>query len=439
MLRVLRPLRIALYSHDTMGLGHMRRNLLLAQTLAGSFEASSIMMIAGARELNSFALPPGVDCLTLPSLHKDMGGHYHSRHLTMPLADLIEVRSQTIAAALLAFAPDLLIVDNVPRGAQGELMRSLVALQREGKTRCVLGLRDVLDEPAIIHQEWAEAGNDEVIRRFYDVIWVYGDPKIYDLVRELGLAPDVAAKVKYTGYLDARQRLNGSAMACPAQSAHDAGRATATSTSQALAEDSRQAVLRRLNLPPGRLAVCLLGGGQDGALLAQAFVRAPLPKGMIGLLITGPHLPAEIRAELTTWVAARPQLRLVEFLSEPMVLLGQADRVIAMGGYNTVMELLSLEKHALVVPRVFPRREQIIRAERLQRLGLIDMLEPDQVTPATLGDWLASDLGAPPAVHAQLNFTGLLRLPELVKAVLAPPAYSATNGHHSGGRSYASF
>ena len=66
--------RVALYSHDTMGIGHMRRNLLIAQALAHGPQPVSILMVAGAREVSAFGLPPGVDCLTLPSLFKDDKG-----------------------------------------------------------------------------------------------------------------------------------------------------------------------------------------------------------------------------------------------------------------------------------------------------------------------------------------------------------------------------
>ncbi len=69
-----RKLRVALYSHDTMGLGHMRRNLLIAQTLMNCPSPPVILMIAGAREAGALPLPAGVDCLTLPSLGKDIEG-----------------------------------------------------------------------------------------------------------------------------------------------------------------------------------------------------------------------------------------------------------------------------------------------------------------------------------------------------------------------------
>ena len=395
--------RIALYSHDTVGLGHVRRNLLLAQTLAAPPIAASVLLVAGLA--GGFALPPGVDLVTLPGLYKDEAGQYRPRSLAIPLADLIPLRAQTIQAALAAFAPQLLIVDKVPWGALGELAPTLAALQARGGTRCVLGLRDVLDEPRALRREWTAHDNEAAIRRYYDAIWVYGDPAVYDLARAYPLAPDVAAKIRYTGYLDGRVRLAGAAAG---QKGRDPGAA--------------------LRLPPGRLALCLLGGGQDGAGLAEAFAQAPLPPDTNGLIVAGPFMPPEARRGLRRRVRARPRLRLLDFHAEPTRLLARADRVVAMGGYNTICEILSFEKRALIVPRVRPRQEQLIRATRLHALRVLDMLHPDTLTPNALAAWLASE-GEPLAPIAdRVDLAGLARLPALLEEVLAPaPAWSRTS------------
>src|SRR5262249_40982218 len=157
--------RIALYSHDTMGLGHMRRNHMIAQSLASSPLPASILLIAGAREASAFNLPPGVDYLTLPALHKEGNDQYATRSLDVPLEKLVEIRTATIAAALDAFDPDVLLVDKVPRGALCELQPGLELLRRRGRAFCVLGLRDVLDEPAATRREWRERNTDDALRR----------------------------------------------------------------------------------------------------------------------------------------------------------------------------------------------------------------------------------------------------------------------------------
>jgi predicted glycosyltransferase len=48
-----------------------------------------------------------------------------------------------------------------------------------------------------------------------------------------------------------------------------------------------------------------------------------------------------------------------------------------MGGYNTFCEVLSMDKRALIVPRIVPRQEQFIRASRAAALGLVSMLADD--------------------------------------------------------------
>ena len=215
---------------------------------------------------------------------------------------------------------------------------------------------------------------------------------MYDPVREYELPDPVAAKVHYTGYIDQRPRLE----LAGAQGA------------QVLA-----------NLPvTGKLAVCVVGGGQDGAKLADAFVRADLPPDTTGVVVTGPYMPATTRRRLRRIAEKRPGLKLLEFVPEPAPLINRADHVIAMGGYNTICEVLSFEKHALIVPRVSPKPEQLIRAERMRDLGLIDMLHPDQLSPRAITEWLARDPGPVRARRERIDFGGLTRIPGLLAALL---------------------
>ena len=388
---------MVLYSHDTMGIGHMRRNLLIAQTLASPPFRASVLLIAGASEVSAFGFPSGVDCLTLPSLRKESNGHYQSRRLRMETKQLIQLRAKAIAAALDEFAPDVFVVDKVPRGALGELEPALQSLKRRGSTRCILGLRDVLDDPATVIREWAEEKNEDAVREFYDAVWVYGDVNVYDSVREYQLAPDVAAKVKFLGYLDQRQRTG-------------------------FADSEGAEVLHDLAATSDRLALCTVGGGQDGAHLAETFAQAHFPPGMTGVIMTGPFMPAEAFRRLAAHSARKPNLRILKFVTDADLLLRRADRVVAMGGYNTVCEVLSFEKPALIVPRVKPRLEQLIRAERLKDLGVIDVLHPDQLTPDSLTSWLQGDRQSPRGVRKQINLNGLGNLVRSLEELLLAPA-----------------
>ncbi len=392
----MRRWRCALYSHDTVGMGHMRRNQLIAEALAFPPFGADVLLIAGAREANAFRLPPGVDCLSLPGLQKGADGGYGSRSLDMPLHEMISLRAGVIRAALEAFEPDVLIVDKVARGACRELDPSLAALASRGRTRCVLGLRDVLDDPETVRREWAETATEEAVSAYYDAIWVYGDPAVYNPVREYGFTPQVAGKVRYTGYLDRCRRPR-------------------------LATAEEAELPSSLGLPPGPLVLCMVGGGQDGARLADTFAQAELPPGTNAVILTGPFMPVAAQRALRRRAAMEPRLRVLEFVTHSEWYLGCADRVVAMGGYNSVCEVLSSGKPSLIVPRVQPRSEQLIRAERLSRMGLLEMLLPEDVTPRALTRWLARTPPPPTATRGRIDLDGLERLPRLLDEMLSSP------------------
>jgi predicted glycosyltransferase len=382
-----------------MGIGHMRRNMLIAQAFAESDVKPNILMICGAREAALFTPPPGVDFLTLPAISKDASGRYHPRSLDVSMRELSRVRSDVTRAALEAFDPDVLIVDKVPRGALGELDSALASLRAAGHTRCVLGLRDVLDDPAIVAREWAADDSDQAVRDYYDAIWAYGSPGVYDLAREYHFSPDVAEKIRYTGYL----------RRTPDEDA---------STNCAAVDP-----FEFLDIPSeADVALCMVGGGQDGAEVALNFARAVLAEDMVGVVVTGPFMPPETRQRIKMMSASRPQLRVLEFTTNIEPLLRRAGRVVTMGGYNSVCEVLAAGKRALVVPRVKPRLEQFIRAQSLQRMGLLDVLHPDDLSPQAIARWLTRPIPPPSDVLRRIDFDGTQRLASLLADVLTPAA-----------------
>jgi predicted glycosyltransferase len=388
-----RKLRIALYSHDTMGLGHKRRNLLITQTLGSSALDADILMISGMSEANNFAMPTGIDCLTLPALYKKTDGKYRSRRLDLSLSEIINLRSQVIRTTIETFAPDVLIIDNVPRGAMKELDSTLEYLRKRRQTYCILGLRDILDEPSVVRRDWQRSHNEQVIQKYYDAVWVYGDPTVYNASEAYHFAPETKAKLHYLGYLDQTARLKYSD------------------------EASKQAI-QALNLPSKRLILCLVGGGQDGAQLAEVFAHTKFPADAYGLILTGPFMPQRVRQRLQAETNKRADLFILEYFPEPTLLLERADRVIAMGGYNTTCEILSFQKQALIVPRIKPRQEQLIRAERLQAMGLLDVLHPDRLNATNLNEWLGQEARLP-KVRDLVDLNGLTRIPQFLAEVFA--------------------
>lgn len=397
--------RVALYSHDTQGLGHVRRNIALAAALVAADPATNVLLLTGAPEATALPLPPRTEVLTLPALAKDVHGAYASRVLDAPLADVLGLRTSVMTAALVSFRPDLLVVDKVARGVGGELDTVLRDVRRATDAKVVLGLREVLDDPEVARAEWLRDRTGDVLAELYDAVWVYGDPAVYDPVAEYDLGPAVAAMTRYTGYLGR-------------------GRDQGTRT--------RSRAQARVHPPRAPYLLCLVGGGQDGFDLAHAFLRAPVPAGHEAVAVSGPYMSADARRGLRDAAAANPAARLLEFVPDAVEFVAGATGVVSMAGYNSVCEVLAAGRPALLVPRVRPRREQLVRAERLAGLGLVDVLRPDRCTPEAVGAWLArvADAGR---LHAtgRVDLDGLARVPRLARELVTGRC-EAVGGSHPG-------
>lgn len=342
-------LRVLIYSHDTFGLGHLRRSRAIANALVAASPQARVVIVSGSPVVDRYAFGRGVRTVRLPAVNKLPDGSYVSGGVA-PLAETVADRTGILLRTADAFRPHVVIVDKEPAGFQGEM---LPLLEREAArgTRLVLGLRDVLDEADRLAPEWERKGAVEAMDRFYDEIWVYGLGRIHEPLAGLPLSPEVARRIgdrlTYTGYL--RRDL-----------------------------PKPRPDRREPPMAAGPFLLATPGGGGDGAGLIDWVIAAyeadpdiPLPC----LVAFGPFLDAEIRARFDARIAALPgRIAAITFDSEIEFLMRKAAGVVAMGGYNTFCEILSFDRRALLVPRTEPRREQAIRALAAERLGLVQVL-----------------------------------------------------------------
>ena len=139
--------------------------------------------------------------------------------------------------------------------------------------------------------------------------------------------------------------------------------------------------------------------------------------------MTGPFFPEVARHELQRTVQRLSRIHLLPFSRAVSALIQRADRIVSMGGYNTVCEVLASGKRPLLVPRIKPRREQWIRAERLRAAGVVDSIHPDELHSDLLSKWLMESGPARRPPEAQIDLGGIRRIPELL-ASIAPRAWS---------------
>ena len=340
--------RILIYSHDTFGLGHLRRCRTIAHALVERYKQLSVLILSGSPIIGSFDFRARVDFVRVPGVIKLRNGEYTPLNLHLDIEQTLRMRASIIRHTAELFDPDLFIVDKEPVGLRGEVLETLKSLKRRG-TRLVLGLRDVMDEPRLLEPEWQRKKALPALRELYDQIWVYGLPQICDPLEGIALPQRVRQKMVYTGYLHREVPTHGAPPRMPEMT----------------------------NRP---FLLVTTGGGGDGEGLIEWVLRAyehdpllPYP----ALLVFGPFMQAERQAEFMARAAKLKRVDTITFHGQLETLVSRAVGVVAMGGYNTFCEVLSLDKRALIVPRTAPRLEQHIRASRASELGLVSMLSDE--------------------------------------------------------------
>ena len=348
------------YCHDTYGLGHLRRTLTLANHIRATVPDISQLIVTGSPAAQGFSFPPGTDYIKLPAVTKNLVGEYEARSLSTSFESVRDMRQGILLNAAQHFQPDFLIVDHAPAGLKGEAVATLRYLKEHlPETKLIVGLRDIIDEAPKVRQCWAREGVYELLDDVYDLILVYGHRHFYDVVREYGLSPKAAEKTRFVGYL---------------------GREPGSRT--------REEVRASLPMQTDKLVVVTAGGGGDGKELYDSMISA-LSRKSRGLdfdclIVGGPLISDADRSELLDNLGNRGNVHFLDFTNDMASYLGAADVVVSMGGYNSVCEILSLGVPAIIVPRVTPRKEQLIRSEVLSRRGFVHMIHPRDLSPERL-------------------------------------------------------
>ena len=188
-----------MYSHDTIGLGHMRRNTAIAQELVARVPGASVLMLVGCPAGMIFEPQPGIDYIKLPSLTKLGRGRWQAGSLRIDAATTRALRAGILDRVIETFAPDVLLVDHEPAGVWDELVEPIRALRTRGRTRVILGLRDILDDPDRVARAWAGNGTGDVISDLYDDVLIYGSDEFYPSDAAYGLEALRPGRVRYCG------------------------------------------------------------------------------------------------------------------------------------------------------------------------------------------------------------------------------------------------
>lgn len=348
-----------MYSHDTYGLGHIRRTMAIAEHLKGV--DINVLILTGSPIAGRFSFPEQIDFVRIPGMIKKTNDEYLPLSIRIHPRHAIDIRKSIITATAKAFQPDLFIVDKEPLGLKKEVLPTLEWLRRcMPQTPTILGLRDIMDESSVVIADWQKKEVYSVLGRLYSEIWIYGNRELYDPIAEYDVPDVIGQKMIFTGYIPRKV--------------------------------PDKEIIRKLRRKFGirdseKLVLVTTGGGGDGYPVVDTFLsmierfQPDIPfKTMI---VTGPFMPLNQREDIQLR-AKRIGVRCWDFYSKMENLIAASDLVVCMGGYNTVCEILSQKKLALVIPREVPRKEQLIRAKAMNNRNLLDYIPWAQMTADVL-------------------------------------------------------
>lgn len=376
---------ILMYSHDTYGLGHIRRTMAIASHLLEP--RVNIIILTGSPIAGRFSFPDQIDFVRIPGMIKKTNEDYQPLSIKINPHHALDIRKSIITATAKTFQPHLFIVDKEPFGLKREVLPTLQWLKRaRPATRTILGMRDIMDDAPTVKRDWQEKGIYKVLEELYSEIWVYGIQHYYDPIVEYDIADSISRKIHFTGYIPRKVPSKDAVLNIKKEHGIHAGE---------------------------KLVVVTTGGGGDGFSVMDTYLTMlesmNTPPPFRSVLITGPFMPKQQRRNIFKR-ARQLGIRTYHFFRQMEKIFAAADLVVCMGGYNTLCEILSQGTLSLVIPRETPRKEQLIRAQAFQRQRLVDYIPWDDFTAPLLQEKLLNMLTDPAPYRravAEFKLTGI--------------------------------
>ncbi len=374
--------RVFFYVQHLLGIGHLRRAATITRAMVA--QGLDVTVASGGGQIPGLDLG-GARFVQLPATRA--ADLYFKKLLDDDGAPIDETwkarRRDALLAAYRDSDPHVVLIELFPFGRRQmrfELLPLLdEACAREQRPVVASSVRDIL-----VAQHKPER-NDEMLERlsrYFDHVLVHGDPNFIPFDRTFPHARKIAGMIHYTGYVvDRTGRSGGNS---------GAGR--------------------------GEVIVSTGGGAVGIALLHDAIKARPLTSaaGHPWRVLAGLNVPeadfreiAALAGDGVVVEGARPDFT---------TLLTNADLSISQGGYNTLMEVLEAGTRAVIVPYAGGiETEQTLRAGELAKLGAIQVLNEDELSPQAIARAADAALAGPPTSNAGLDTAGAEKTADLVR------------------------
>jgi predicted glycosyltransferase len=353
--------KILFYCQSSLGIGHTIRSLRIAEGLSQSFE---VHFLNGGEPISELEIPQGIHRTDLPPIVSDPNFNtVHAVGGDLDVDGTIEQRRNIILQAFRRVSPAIVLVELYPFGRgrfHAELEPLLRCAKKQG-SKIVCSVRDILTK-----REDQEAFERKVVKRmnrFFDLLLIHSDPDFQRLDDTFTSLESIIAKKCYTGFVVPE-----------------------------VTEEPRR---------NGPTIIASIGGGRFGHELAEAVARtAPLLAERIPHqieLYTGPFCPEDVAQRLRRLAHGQANIRVLKFCPDLHQKLMSADLSISMGGYNTIMNVIATGVPAMIMGCTNDGgMDQVARAEKLASRGVVDVIKPEDLAPATFAEKIIGSLSREP-------------------------------------------
>ena len=368
------------YVQHLLGIGHLARASRIARAMMGN--GMTVTLVTGGMPVPGFP-GDGIPNIALPPVASGDEGFTGLMMADGAPADdaYLARRTAVLLDTFHRVKPDIVMIEAFPFGRRQMRFELVPLIEAVSVARprplLVTSLRDILQRGRRVDRDRETV---DLVRRYFDLILVHGDPSFAALEDSFPFADQIADKVAYTGLVVPPPPL-------PATERFD-------------------------------ILVSAGGGAVGKGLVNAAIVAADLmPDLQKWCIITGPNLPA---AEFDLMAREVPSnVALFRFRADLTSLMTGARLSVSQAGYNTVGDILQADCNALLVPYAgLGETEQADRAELLAKIGRVAVLSGDDLSAPVLEDAIRKALARPRlSMSVPIAIDGAARTAQILKGL----------------------
>ena len=347
--------KVMFYCQHTLGIGHLIRSMEIVRFLVKDFQ---VCFIDGGEVIEGFKIPPEVEVVNLPPIKTDPEfKQLEASGSSQTIDEVLENRKNQLLSTFKQYQPHILIIELFPFGRRKFTPELIPLLEAAKSTKIIVvsSLRDIVitKKDKIAYEERV----CQIMNQYFDVLLIHGDPKLIGLEETFSRVSDIKSQVYYTGYVAKPPEVS-----------------------------TENTIVAKKEKPTILVSV---GGGRFGHDLLETVVKtAPILKQSIPhhiQVFTGPFIPEEVFAKLQNLAEGQTNITIEKYNYHFLSYMQNAELSISMSGYNTTMNILMTGVKAMMMAFTGNGdREQTIRAEKLEKLGRIKIIRPQDLHPEKL-------------------------------------------------------